>query len=759
MAHGEAGRQVNERSASMLEALFTQSPVGLHLLDTELHVVRANIATPAMRGVTPDEVVGRPIRDVYDVVGEDIEATLREVLTTGVPLRDHILRVHAKGDVDDLRHVEITALRLENPRGEALGVAVTGIDVTERERNRCRVRVLDAVRRTVGRSLDASVTGEELVAAVVPAFADIAVVEVVDGVLRGDDPPLAPLPPDTPLMRTAFRSMSGQPPGAHPVGDVRRLPAPTPFTQAMADLCPRVVHLEPDAPWFDVDPPRAHAIRDAHAHTLLSAPLTLRDTVVGLVSLYRTGDTPPFDEGDLELAVELAAHTALCVDNARRFTREHTVASTVQRQLLPRKPETHTSLETAFLSVTGADPGAWYDTIALSSARSALVVGSVSGRGLDAATTMGQLRTVIRSLSAFDLAPDELLARLHDTTAQLATERASLPAGDPLHRQLLTADCVYAVHDPLTGTCSMAGAGQLAPLVIRPDRSVGIPEPPSGPRLGGDEDAPFASVSFQVPGGSVLVFTSDPLLTAYLAEVPGPLRMSPEYADRPLQDLCDAIVYALPPGLAAGDAAVIVARVHSFPDNRCVEWYFTPDPTSVAQARRRTRDQLTTWQVDEETAFSTELIVSELVTNAIRYGCPPLRLRLIFDRSLTCEVLDGGSAAPHLRHARGRRGRTRSVHRRAAGPGLGYPVLAGGEDDLDRAATERGGRGQLLLISAGPRPRRACAARRGRPGRRRRAGRAPRGRPAGPARGAGPSAPSGGSTARRPGPPPAVRRG
>ncbi|MFJ3308864.1 SpoIIE family protein phosphatase [Streptomyces sp. NPDC086549] len=658
VAYGGPRGQVDERAASMLEALFTQSPVGLHLLDTDLRVVRVNTATPAMQIVSLDEVIGRPVGEVYGLIrgegfgDEGVEAALRTVLDTGVPLRNRVIRVRIEADPMRVRHFEVTVLRLEDPQGTVIGLAVTSVDVSERERNRARAEVLDTVRRTVGRTLDAAVTGEELVDALVPAFADVAIVEVVEAVIRGDEPPLAPLHGDTPLMRTAFRSDISRPPTAHPVGDVRRLPGPTAFTQALADLRPRVVELQPDAPWFHVDPPRAEAIRSSRAHTLLAAPLALRDAVVGLVSLYRTGQTPPFDEDDRRLAVELAAHTALCVDNARRFTREHTVAATIQRQLLPRTPETHASLDTAFLSVTGADPGAWYDTIALSGARTALVVGHVSGRGLNAAATMGQLRTVIRSLAAFDLAPDELLARLHDTTAQLAAERANLPLGDPLRRETLTADCVYAIHNPLTGTCLMAGAGRPAALVVRPDRTVGIPDPPSGPRLGTDEDTPYGSVEFAVPEGSVLVFTSDPLLTSYLAECPGPLRSAPQYAERPLQDLCDAIVYALPPGLRAGDAAVIVARVRTLPSDRVAAWRLDPDPASVALARHRVRAQLTAWNVDEETAFNTELIVSELVTNAIRYGDPPLELRLINDRGLTCEVRDGGAAAPHLRHAR-----------------------------------------------------------------------------------------------------------
>lgn len=636
----------------MLEALFTQSPIGLHLLGTDLRVIRVNTATPVMHGVAVDDLIGRPASEFYDVIDDaDMETLLREVLDTGVPLLQRIVRARIRGDPSQECHFEMSALRLGNPHGTVLGVAVTGIDVTERERARARAQVLDTVRRHVGRTLDPIVTGEELVASVVPTFADIAIVEVVDGVIRGDDPPLAPLPTGTPLMRTAFRSDRARPPQAHPVGDVRRLPGPTPFTQALADLQPRVIALHPTATWLAFDPPRAEAIHSSRAHSLLVVPLTLRDAALGVVSLYRTENSRPFDEDDRQLAVELSTHTALCIDNARRYTREHTIAATVQRQLLPRRPETHASLETAYLSVTGADPGAWYDTIALSSARTALVVGHVTGRGLQAAATMGQLRTVVRSLSAFDLTPDELLARLHDTAGQLAAERAHLPLGDPLRREALTADCVYAVHDPLTGTCAMAAAGNLAPLVVRPDRTVTGCGTPAGPRLGTTEGAPFAAVDVEVPEGSVLVFTSDPKLTSYLAATTRPLSSAPDYRDRPLQELCDALVYAVPADLGAGDAAVIVARTRSFPPDHFAAWPLAADPAAVADARRRTVRQLAAWDVDVETAFNTELIVSELVTNAVRYGSPPIELRLILDRTLTCEVRDAGSAAPRLRHA------------------------------------------------------------------------------------------------------------
>lgn len=152
--------------------------------------------------------------------------------------------------------------------------------------------------------------------------------------------------------------------------------------------------------------------------------------------------------------------------------------------------------------------------------------------------------------------------------------------------------------------------------------------------------------------GSVLVFTSDPLVTGYLAESSRPLRSAPDYAERPLQELCDDIVHSLPEGLGAGDPAVLIARTRAFPAEGRASWCFGNDHASVATARRLTCEQLAEWGVDDETTFNTQLIVSELVTNALRYGAPPIEVRLIHDRVLTCEVRDAGQAAPHLRHAR-----------------------------------------------------------------------------------------------------------
>ena len=473
--------------SAALEALFAHAPVGMHVLDKKLRIVSANNAAQVMCGVPGERIVERRLTDVYGLsTPDEVETMLRGVLESGVPSPGLVVSMQPKDAPGRGCTVLVSAFRLQDSLGTTLGVAAAVADVTEYEKTRARLRILAGVREGVGRTLNVVASCQELVEAVVPGFADVAVVEVVDAVLRGEEPPLGPLGRDVPLRRAAFRhSGREQQTQAHPVGDVRSLPFSTPYARALADLKPRLVVLDSDTPWLAADPARAEAIRVSGVRTLLAAPLTLRGTVLGLVSLYRTEQAGTFDEREVALTLELAAHTALCIDNARRYTREHTIATTLQRRLLPPCPSSQSTVESAHLLVPGDEGGGgWFDTFALSSARTALVVGEVTGQGIHAATTMGQLRTVIHSLASLDLDADELLARLNDTAILLAQERAALPTGDPLHRQALTASCVYAVYDPLTRTCTFARAGHPAPVIARPDGTTEITDSPAGPAAG-----------------------------------------------------------------------------------------------------------------------------------------------------------------------------------------------------------------------------------------------------------------------------------
>jgi serine phosphatase RsbU (regulator of sigma subunit)/PAS domain-containing protein/anti-sigma regulatory factor (Ser/Thr protein kinase) len=649
------GGTIPDVHAAAAQAWLAHATAGLYVLDTGLRIASADLATQIMGGVPAERVLGRRLTDVHTLAAPgQIEAMLREVLESGVPAPELVVRMRLKDVPGPAQWTRVSAFRLEDQHGAALGVAVVLADVSELEAKRAHLHLLSEVR--VGGTFDVVATCQELADVLVPGFADVAVVEVVDSVIRGEAPTLAPLGRKVPLHRAGFRFGGGTPQSqAQPLGDVRTLPFPSPYARALTDLEPRVVDLGSDVPWLSADPARAEAIGWPGVRTLLAVPLTLRGAVFGLLSLYRTEQAGSFDDTEVSFALLLASKAALCIDNARLYTHEHTIAATVQRWLLPAHRCSQTGTETTRAQVVGdAGGGGWCDSFTLAGARIALVVGEVSGHGVQAATAMGELRTVVRSLARLDLDPDELLARLNDTAILLAAERATLPPGDPYQREPLTASCVYAVYDPLAQTCTYARADHPPPVIVSGDgTAVEIPDVPPGSRLGTSDGLPFTAATVRLATGSVLALYTPSILPAAPSGGPGALdslRQVLTGAQRPLQDLCDDVVYSLQDSPRPGDAVLILARTRAFPPGQTATRQFSPDPEEAARARAGVRRKLADWDVDEDTAQATELIVSELVTNAIRYGAPPMWLRIIKDISISCEVHDSGPAAPRLRH-------------------------------------------------------------------------------------------------------------
>ncbi|WP_326668211.1 SpoIIE family protein phosphatase [Streptomyces sp. NBC_01257] len=631
-------------TGALLDALFSQSAVGLHVLDTQLRVERVNTLSDA---VAPERIVGRHFTDAYRLQDpEESEELLRGVLESGTPLLNHVIRGRLMEAPGPDRSLMVTVHRLDDPSGRPLGLLAAVVDVNEQEKSRTRVDALASVRRNVGHSLDMEAICQGLVSALVPQFADFAVVEVVDDVLRGTSAPVSPVRPDVPLRRAAQLGVDGD----TPVGEMRHLPAGTPYALTAVDLRPRLIQITPGTPWLDADPVTAHMIATTGAHSLIVAPLKLHGAFLGLVSLYRCTGSEPFDERDLTLMLTAAAHTALSIETSRRYAHDHVIASTVQRRLLPQHDGARIAVETAHVLIPGRNSGCWFDTIGLSGARTALIVGSVAGHGLQTAITMGQLRTALHALAGLDLDPDEVLARLNDTADRLARERRSLPPGDSLHRQPLTASCLYAVYDPFARTCTVARAGHPAPVAVDPDGRPVTLDVPEGPALFSEDSAPFATATIELHEGSVLAFLTGSRLSD--DESASRVRDALGYPDRPLQDLCDAVVYNLPAASHPDGAALLLARTGVVPPERVATWELAHDRTTPSVARTLVRDRLEGWHLGEETIEATELIVSELITNAVRYGTPPLHLRVMLDRTLTCEVHDTSPVAPHLRHAR-----------------------------------------------------------------------------------------------------------
>ncbi|MGW2642627.1 SpoIIE family protein phosphatase, partial [Streptomyces sp. NPDC001348] len=281
-------------------------------------------------------------------------------------------------------------------------------------------------------------------------------------------------------------------------------------------------------------------------------------------------------------------------------------------------------------------------------------VGDVVGHGMYAAATMGRLRAAVQTLADVDLAPDELLTHLDDLVLRLAAESGTdveptgmETAGD------IGATCLYAVYDPVSRRCSMALAGHPPPAVVGSDGSADFLDVPVGPPLGLG-GLPFESVDVTLPEGSLLALYTDGLIHSRHRDLGEGLEALREALAAPadsLDSLCDHVVRKLLPEGPADDAALLLVRPRALDAHRVAVWDVEADASAVARIRADAVRALDAWGL-EEAAFVTELLVSELVTNAIRYGEPPIQLRLIHDRVLICEVSDSSSTAPHLRRAR-----------------------------------------------------------------------------------------------------------
>ncbi|MFJ8027777.1 ATP-binding SpoIIE family protein phosphatase [Streptomyces sp. NPDC096311] len=286
--------------------------------------------------------------------------------------------------------------------------------------------------------------------------------------------------------------------------------------------------------------------------------------------------------------------------------------------------------------------------IPLPGARVGLVVGDVVGHGIAASATMGRLRTAVRTLADIDLPPDELLTHLDDIVTHAEAERSDTSDEIPGD---VGATCLYAVYDPVSGVCSLARAGHPAPVLVRPDGTSNVVALPAGPPLGLGS-LPFEAAEVTVPEGSLLALYTNGLLAAGdVDERTDVLRRHLASPASSLDALCDTVLRTLSPTPGIDDSTLLLARPRLFGEDRVASWDVPVDPAAVAEGRRHASVRLTAWGL-EDAAFVTELVVSELVTNAIRHAVALIRLRLIRNETLVCEVSDGSSTSPHLRRAR-----------------------------------------------------------------------------------------------------------
>ncbi|WP_051970024.1 SpoIIE family protein phosphatase [Kitasatospora azatica] len=660
--------QAVERDLAVRDALFEQSPLGIAVLDTELRYTAVNHTLAEMNGVAAEEHVGRTTGETLpERAADEITVIQRQVLATGDPVIDVTLTSPMTAR-SGFRSISYS--RLTDRGGKVLGISGTVMDVTERyravakvEHARRRLALLNEFGSRIGDLLDASRIAQELASAVVPRLADFAAAVLLQAVAHGDDLPRHAHDRRTSLLQLGVAATQD----GEEVEVMLRRGARISFAEescygrvlrtGVPELLSGADELE-DATY--PGDPKVRAALALGTHSMLVVPLRARGIVIGLLVLSRAGRREGFDRDDLAFSVELADRAGSSLDNARLYVRERTAALTLQRTLLPQQVPQPTGIEVAYRYVPGSIGtevgGDWFDVIPLPGDRTALVVGDVMGHGLRAAATMGRLRTAVRVLAALDLPPGVLLRHVHE----LADDLAQGPD------EALFATCVYAVYDPATARLTVAKAGHIPPILVHPPTPgparTGSPLPggegrvldlPSGAPLGVG-GVPFEAVELLVPEGSVLALCTDGLVESRDKDLDVGLGRLQSVLEKPypsIQHACEAVLDTMEQGREPDDVALLLARLGRGEEGaRTVGWTLPAEPTAVSRARRLVRGVLQEWVIEELTDVA-ELLVSELVTNAVRYASAPIGVRLTLGETLLVEISDPLPDPPRERHA------------------------------------------------------------------------------------------------------------
>ncbi|MFD9657838.1 SpoIIE family protein phosphatase [Streptomyces mirabilis] len=651
-----AGRRLGEWA-------FRQAPCVMAVFDADLRLVRANAGMEQVLSLTEDQMRGLRLPEIVPhPVSDETEAKMRRVLEGGGP--QHLRAGAGPAGTGANDGWSTTLVPLKDPAGRVRAVCLAAHQRLQEHLARQRMLLLSEASTRIGTTADSGRTAQELADIAVPGLADFAAVDLLDAPRHGGEP--SPAAPARPLAttRTAVRSVLDDGPTASAAGTAGTAgtktlyPALSPVARCLAQGHGALYDTaDPDLLQWARQDPGAARLLGGETHSVMVVPMRAHGATLGVALFGRHRRAEPFEADDLWLAEELTAKAAVSIHTTRRDSREHTSTMTLQRSLLPHTLPDQGALDiaTRYLPAgTRAGVGGdWFDVIPLSGARVALVVGDVVGHGIRASATMGRLRTAVRTLADVDLPPDELLTHLDDLVLHLSADESGTDDTAESAGGIGTT-CLYAVYDPVSRRCALARAGHPPPAAVTPDGAVRFLDVPAGPPLGLG-GLPFETFETELPEGSLLALYTDGLLAARDHDIDEALDKMFAALARPaktLDTVCDRVLTAMLTHRPDDDIALLVARTRALHADRVAAWDLASDPAVVARARKHATEQLTAWGLDDA-AFITELTVSELVTNAIRYGRPPIQLRLIHeDSTLTCEVFDSSSTAPHMRRAR-----------------------------------------------------------------------------------------------------------
>jgi anti-sigma regulatory factor (Ser/Thr protein kinase) len=622
----------HDRTAPKILARRVDELIGVHLTE-----ITATAAKDGGAPVSPDKASVLVVASLLEAIKSDRES------------HDMLSIALADGTVAS---TVVTARPMQAGGSDVAAFVMLQIPIPSGERFIEPALMREVLLRDSGLSdedtLDFSDLAKKMTAQLVPAFCTAAEVLVLESLI-GDNEVPAHSDANVPLRRLHVKHDRENPAwqAAFPVGEILRYPDGSPYTRCIASGEPVLeLSITPEAAKKLARAWRRKPVSGLLSETsMLLLPAISKGTVVGLFCCFREPGTRRFDRYDMEMAMDFATRQAVFFDHATRYNREHATALTLQRAMLPTGLTYPSSIEVKHRYLPGSElvevGGDWYESIRLPGARVALVVGDVAGHGVRAAVTMGRLRTAIQTLAMLELPPAESLQQLDELMQNIGA------------REPHFATCAYAVYDAVTGEIELAVAGHLPPLLVRPDGTNEYLEVAPSPPLGIIGDGIVETSRVQVEDGSLFVLYTDGLVESRDRDISEGLeRLQAAFGegapDKDLEDLCKTALDGVYSDAKRDDIAVLIAKLRRIPEDHRIEFQLEPDLSSVRQARAVVRDPLKRWGL-EDLIPATELLVSELVTNAFKYAKGETLLRLILEpETLTCEVHDPSPALPRV---------------------------------------------------------------------------------------------------------------
>jgi serine phosphatase RsbU (regulator of sigma subunit)/anti-sigma regulatory factor (Ser/Thr protein kinase) len=622
-------------------------------VDHSGQILQHDRAAPGAFGLKGDDLLGACLSDLV-AEPQDQQAALKGLLEAVRNDRENtaMLTIKCSNEAPADAVVTVQPVCASQPGPAALVVIRIPPSNEERFLDPALMRraLLDDSFTRAGATLDLDQMARGLINLLVPHFSNVGALLVLESLVGADESHV--FAPDgmhaLRRLAVAYDDSNQAWDATFPTGELLSYPPGTMYVRCMDSGRPvlETNFAAEDATRLAKAWRRMPVARLLSGASMLLLPLIAGGTTLGFFVCARKPGYRRFDAYDTEIGMEFASRAAIFIDTARRFSRERATALTLQRSMLPTGLSAPSSVEVRHRYLPASKlievGGDWYESIALPGARVALVVGDVAGHGVRAAVTMGRLRTAIQTLARLELSPAESLQQLDELMRTLG------------EREPHFATCAYAVFDAVNGTCEVASAGHLPPLLVRPDGSSIFLDVPPAPPLGIGEGL-IQSQEFQIDDGSLFVLYTDGLVEKRDRDIDDGLTrlrdiFGADSLARPLEDLCKATLDGVYADEQRDDIAVLIARLRRLPSDHYTSWTLDADPVSVGAARALVRSMLKNWDLSE-LSDTTELLVSELVTNALRYANGQITVRLVLEHALVCEVLDDSAALPRLRHA------------------------------------------------------------------------------------------------------------